>query len=226
MAAASDGSAAMVDGETGGWRGAAMAVVTGLSPLVQDYLAGLPKGIDSYAECVCKGSAWRSVLDGVADPTGLAALVPAPVAALLVRPPAENAWLPETHINTLILAVRQARCESDDALLKLTHEQNLRLLGSAVYRILFKVAAPSWVLSGAEGRWGAFHRGIVLRSEAKGHNLATSALLYPPKLMPRLVAGVYLTAFQAAVELAGGKQVKIEITNHTDERTDFRASWS
>lgn len=193
---------------------------------VSMYVTGLPIGLESYPDCVCKGTVWRAHAEAFDDQKALAAVAPDPVARLLAQPPGETAWIPETHFNALLLLLRARRFPSDEAFLQRLRALNRQLLSSALYRILFAVSSPRWVVSGAAGRWGAFHRGVGIEVASDEPGRVLLRLRYPRGLVSPLVAQAYVTAFDAALELSGGKDREVSLDGFGPEDAEIVAAWS
>jgi hypothetical protein len=76
-------------------------------------------------------------------------------------------------------------------------------------------------------RWGLFHRGTELQivAEGQGHRGATMQLKAPPYHVPPALAKAYATAFRAALEISGEREVRFEIASLDPRTTEFRARW-
>lgn len=189
---------------------------------IERYLATLPHGVDSYPEYEQKGSIIRSYLDsGAFDGSGVE--LPAAVRALLASPPAPTQWVPEVHANVLFLVMMGKLGETGFE--DLVYRENTRLLSGPLYAILFKLVSPERVLRASGARWAQFHRGIELAPIRPGHNEASVDMRCPLALLPGPLARVYATAFRAALEAAGGKQVRVEMVGERPDGYRFHATW-
>jgi hypothetical protein len=74
---------------------------------VEEYLATLPDGIDSYPQALIKGSLVRIVCRDV-DRSKVARVLPPRVSALLLDPPLPSAWTPEVWFLAMATAEYEA----------------------------------------------------------------------------------------------------------------------
>jgi hypothetical protein len=195
--------------------------------LLERYLAGLPQGIDSYADCVQKGSVSREFLRFMPS-SGLVGRVPKVVEQLIARPPSPSAWVPEVHVEALFLAVLEAHFPNEAEYLTRSYVANKELLTGPLYRVLMLVASPLFLVKNAESRWNAFHRGVSMVTDSLPTEKTGTGLFhlaYPKLLLPEVLAKGYTTAFKAALEAAGGREVKAEVVKWGETRCDFSISW-
>ncbi|MFK7990756.1 MAG: hypothetical protein AB8I08_32345 [Sandaracinaceae bacterium] len=174
---------------------------------LQAYIDRLPGGLDAYPDHRSKASVLRAFLDGH-DMDALRAALPAELAALADPKTAVTTWLPEVHLNAVMLARRAVFFDSDEAFVEDAAKRNRQLIESPLYRMLIKFFSTERV--GAMGRtvFHQMHDGIEL--EIHPGTPMRWALRYPPHLMPELVARCYATAATVALEL-GGTRVTTEV---------------
>jgi hypothetical protein len=154
--------------------------------------------------------------------------IPPVVEALINRRPGASAWIPEVHVASLFLAVLDAHFADESGFVERSYVANKELLTGPLYRMLMFVASPSYLVKNAESRWNTFHRGISLVSDALPTERTGTAhfhLAYPPHLIPAVLCRSYTTAFRAAVEAAGGREVTAEVAGWLPERCSFTISW-
>jgi hypothetical protein len=190
------------------------------------YLAALPQGIDSFPDCVQKASVSREFLRFMPS-TGLGT-VPAPVAALIQRPPPASAWIPEVHVAALFLSVLDAHFSDEVGFIERSYVANKELLTGPLYRMLMFVASPLYLAKNVESRWNTFHRGITLVTDelpTDKHGTARFHLVYPANLLPAVLSRSYTTAFKAAIEAAGGREVNAAVVAWLPEQCQFSVSW-
>jgi hypothetical protein len=190
---------------------------------MEAYLASLPRGLESYPACQQKAVILRSFVTPAMRPQIEAALPPE-VRPLLEHMPAVTEWIPEVHATTIYLAARDAT-GSDEAYVASAYELNRNLLSGTMYRILFTFVSPARVLKGATSRWGQLHRGTELRPRSVGENEAVMRLSCPPNLVPPVLALAYGTAYRAAVELAGGRNVTVTCSEGGPGGYTYVAEW-
>jgi uncharacterized protein (TIGR02265 family) len=192
---------------------------------MERYLAALPQGVDSYPECAQKGAILSQALARLPG-LRIEAPLPAPVRELLTSPPLPSAWVPEVRTTAALLAICESHFPSEAAYLEHALQANRALLGSALYRVLMVVATPQLLLRRAALRWEALHRGSRLEMERVENDRARASLTYPPGLFAELLVRSFATAFQAAVEGAGGQAVRCEVVAFGPTRTEYEVRWS
>jgi len=197
-------------------------------PRMEAYLASLPGSLASYPDCVQKASVYREFIRFM--PTGaLAGKVPKPVEALVTSPVAAAAWVPEVHVTALYLAISDLELPDEAAFVARAEVANKELLTGPLYRIMMMVASPAYLAKNAESRWNTFHRGIKMTAESLPQGKSGTAVFrldYPKALVPELIARANTTAFKAAIEAAGGRGVKVELTRFGPESSTLACSWS
>jgi hypothetical protein len=199
-------------------------------PRVAEYLAKLPRGVDSYPHTLVKGSVVRATIGDSALGSRLAPLdVPDEVAALLKNPPGFSDWVPEVHHAALICALFDAKFGGGGggvpAFEAWTLEGNRKLLRGPAYRVMFLVVSPERILSGAQRRWEAFHKGSRLEMVKRARTSGQVRLTYPANLFSDLGVFAIASAFQAALEAAGAKGADVFARLETESSTLFEAAW-
>src|SRR5687767_10312312 len=107
-------------------------------PSVDSYVASLPQGLDSYPAFEQKAAVFREFMKGISA-SSWAERLPEPLATLVKTPPPVNQWLPEVQANAVFLAARAEMFPDDDAYERFAYKQNVQLLSSPLYAILFKL---------------------------------------------------------------------------------------
>jgi hypothetical protein len=188
------------------------------------YLTSLPQGLASYPECRTKGSVWRNIAAGTDMPRLLEG-VPPELGVLPDTGILGSAWFPAVQHFAAHLAMRDCLFASDDAIYQHFRILNRRLLSGPLYRVMFALVSPHLVSHASDRRFAALFQGVTLRSKQTGPNQEHVRLQYPEKLIPRLVARLYLTAFEAALVLAGAKGLTGKLTEYTDTESHYELSW-
>ncbi|MCA9596380.1 MAG: hypothetical protein KC776_23860 [Myxococcales bacterium] len=190
---------------------------------LEAYLEALPNGLSSYPTYTQKAAVYRQLVGNLPRLPALDAL-PAELRALVNEPLPVSGWLTEARANALYLALADVRGVSDAQFVDEFYSVNRGVLSSPLYSVLFLVLSPQRLVRGAATRWGSFHRGIRLSIKAQPKQ-TTVRMEYPAELLPEILARAYVTAFQAAVELAGGKHVSFNVAEYTPAHTVFDGSW-
>ena len=102
---------------------------------------------------------------------------------------------------------------------------NRKLLGSTMYRPMVFVSSPAFLLKVSTMVWGRFHTGTVLRPRVEASS-ARLDLTFPERLLPRLIVEEKATAYRAAAEAAGGRDVSAVVEECSAERARFTLTWS
>jgi len=189
------------------------------------YLADLPRGLDAYPEFVQKASIYRQVFSrGLSDK--LTPILPPPLAGLLTEPLPVSTWVPEVQVNALMIALFENMYRGDEAqFIEDGLETARKLFRSPLYRTMMMLISPAVIVSRASSRWDALHRGIQLCASMSSDAGASFRVDFPSRLVPRVVALTYTSAFHAALEAAGAKEVRCSLTSLTPEQATYQATW-
>jgi hypothetical protein len=193
---------------------------------MEAYLESMPNGVASFADHTQKVAFCRQFADDHPQLLARAAELPAEVARLVTHPEPVNAWIAEAQVNALYLGACDLLFADDDGLIDAVYKMNVRVLRGPLYRVMMMVASPKIIMRHAESRWAAFHRGVRLKAEMRGERGALVRMIYPTNLYSPLMARAYSAAFRAAIEAAGGKDVKFEMSAYGSTVATFDGSWS
>ncbi len=196
---------------------------TGL-PRLERWLAGTPRGLDSYPEAVAKGSLVRSVLDGQPGEELLPRL-PAPLHRYVTDPPMAGEWLPEAHLAALIHAVSDLRRMSDEEVWAWVRGGNRALFSSPAYRILMAVVSPGSMIRYAARRWENWHRGTHLEAGGVTDEGVRLRLSFPVGLFDPSLLRDYCEAFAAALEMSHARDPQVRVIESGPGRATYLASW-
>lgn len=191
---------------------------------LERWLAGVPRGLDSYPEAVAKGSLVRSVLEGQrADE--LLPLLPPPLGRYLTDPPMAGEWVPEAHLAALIHAVADLRHMTDEGVWTWVRERNRALFSSSAYRILMAVVSPGSMIRFAARRWENWHRGTRLEAGGVTDEGVRLRLSFPVGLFDAPILRAYCEAFAAALEMAHAKDPQVRVVQSGPGRATYLAWW-
>lgn len=175
-------------------------------PSVARYLDRLPGGLAAYPHWQGKASLLRSVLDTYPLHESVPYL-PDTLAELIRFPPPTAHWIPEVHFRALMRVVLDAHFRSPAAFIAWSYSAQQRMLGGALYRVLFALISPERVARGAPGLWANFHRGSTLTIDL-GRQEGTVTMTYPEHTQEELDQEATLAGLRVAVELSGGRGVR------------------
>lgn len=193
-------------------------------PRTRAYVASLPQGLASYPECRSKASIWKNLLQHT-DTGKAAGRVPPALTVFTAAGLLDTTWVPAVESFAAHLALRDTIFDSDDAMAEHFRDLDRRLLSGRLYKMLFAVASPEMVVRAADRRFRAMFEGITLEASPVDSGRVEVALKYPPRLLPPLVGSLYLVAFEVAVELAGGRDVKSRVLEHGVTAARYKLTW-
>lgn len=197
-----------------------------LFPETSAYLAALPDGLSSFAQCEVKGSVVRQLVDGF-DRSILGEL-PEASRALIDAPPPVSAWVREVPVNVILLATSEQLARTTgrrDAMNARAYEASKRLLSTPLYKILFLVVSPERLVSGVDRRWNALRRGTRLELLAHSPRTAHLRAHMPEGLYTRSLLELRASSMRAALECAGARNAKVALEALTKSTVDFMCSW-
>ncbi len=222
-------------------------------PAMAAYLSGLPDGLASYPDCQVKAVFLPSVLDdyplrsvtggaqsfrrrgGEARPALLEEgdlerspvidQLPPVLADLVRSPPPSSAWLPQVHFRCILRAILDLYFQGDEAAMAAwSYGSQKKLLGGPLYRVMFALLSPERVVQLAPQRWGHFHRGLSMHVDIHPQQVE-GTLRYPPNIYRRLDHELSLAGIRAVIELAGGRDVRLEILETSPTQGRSRITW-
>lgn len=188
------------------------------------YLASLPDGISSYPECRCKAAVWKNILKWT-DTRTLPDRIPMDPPILPDPNTLNSSWIPLVKHFVGHLVLRDCLFPTDDDIYRHFLTANRRLLSGPLYRVMFAVASPKMCVQAADRRFSKLFEGITLSAVITDAHSTRVELKYPPALMPALVGRLYLTAFEMAAQLAGGKDVTGKVISHSNTVAEYSLSW-
>ncbi len=192
-------------------------------PRMSAYLDSLPRGLDSYPAHVQKAGVFRQLLG--AQLKAHAAGLPDVLRVLVETPPPVGSWVPEVHTAAIFVAMRDVMPD-DHAFQDHMYRMNRALLDGVLYGFLFRLISPRRILDGARSRWTQLHRGITF--EVLPHpeeNQSGVCMRFPTGLVPVILLESYCGAFRAALEVAGGKNVKVHLVESAPVMARYAATW-
>ncbi len=194
-----------------------------LSSLDQ-YVAELPNGLDSYPEHRIKAAFTRSLLEqSPVRPAGL----PGPVGELVEHPPLISAWIPEVHHQAVMLAVvDQAFSSKEGPFLSTMLAMQRRLLGHKIYAPLLQLVSPARLLNQASKRWAKFHQGTALQVSPTRDNEVWLRVEHPPGMFSAVGRRALASGFRAAIEVARSENGDVEVAVAGPDFTEFRGHWT
>lgn len=191
---------------------------------MERYLASLPAGLDSFSDCLAKGSVLRSCL--IQQPVEeIAARLPAPLRPLVTDPPVDSEWLSEVRFVAIYYAICDVRGYSDAELRVWARDRNRALFRNPAYRILMAVSSPGTLLRGASMRWSNWHRGSSLEIEGILDEGVRALLRFPANLFDATMLEVFGEAFVAALELARAPSPAVRVELAAPGLARYLVSW-
>jgi Protein of unknown function (DUF2378) len=192
---------------------------------LEDYIAGLPAGLDSYLDCQQKASIYRSNLERNGSRIPLKNLPPV-IAQLVIEPLPISSWVATAHAHAYMIAAATYAFSSHEAFLADVVHGTKKLFTGPIYKLLMAVASPQTVVQGASRRWNALQRGTSLELEHIEPGHARVVLRSPPGLVPSLMARYYAAAFTGVLEVSRAKQRNVQVLGQTPTEARFEARWA
>lgn len=198
---------------------AAHCVPTAPSSRADDYLAGLPRGLDSHPDCLVDGGLVKL------------ALLRAPVEHALVASFDElhrtgrGRWIPEAHGRAIMAAIADAHFDDLDAYARFVRELIRARMASGFIGFLLPKATSARAPEAAPRVWRALHRGTMLETHDPGPGATTVALWHPPGLIDALGRIELEQTVHEAMGRAGAHLVETQILDVTSECVRVRARW-
>lgn len=195
-------------------------------PHLDRYIASLPEGLSSFPGCLAKAASLLGLRAKLLD----ARRMPEELHRYLVETFPKNEWIPETHVNAMMLAVRDHYfghgSEGVVAFLAWVRARSLELYGSPLYKAVFFVLSPERLIRGAAQRWSLFRKGTTLEVIDDTARRVVLRLSHPEGLHePHSRAGLAV-GIEAAVASAGGRNAQVEVVEVAARYFDMVVTWS
>ncbi len=172
----------------------------GTSALAESYMRRLPRGLNSYPQCMAKGSLVAAYMNArPIEPHTL----PEGLRPIVESKPRDNVWLPEVRFLALALLVRERHFNNDDTFLAMVKSLNAQLFRGPIYRALMFVASTRALVAGAGMRWKQFHEGTQLVATHGDGAFCDFSFKFQPNLFEPLHVKLFLAAIEAALEATG-----------------------
>lgn len=193
-------------------------------PNLEEWLAKLPDGEHSYPQCVMKAGLVNVALEHrtFVPPEDL----PAWLRAFVEQPHTATAWVPIVHCNAYLLAQLDADFGgSVERYLEFNYDVNRAFAESSMYRMLYRVVSPSFLLRRAADMFRLVYRGLGFAVSAH-QGSATLRITHPPQLYPRCLAEGWAAAMRATLDNAGAREARVELTHHDARAMTLVGEWS
>jgi hypothetical protein len=196
-------------------------------PELRNYLASLPRGLDSFPECSVRDFAVEAYAREFGR-FGTEAGLPEPVANLFLGRFGAS-WLPEVHFQAAHAAVRDLAFPDDASFYEWLYRANVELFDRPVLRSLMRLLSPTLVVIGATRRWATFHVGSVLTTGKLGRQgnreMTRAKLQYPSGLFARCFLEGLEQAFLAALVASRAKDPDVKLEDVASEHAEYLVSW-
>lgn len=138
-------------------------------------------------------------------------------------------WLPEVHFKAAMLALKDAHFPGPAgraAYRQWTFDLAARLFRAPLYRVMFLVLSPARLLRGYEARWHTFHRGgVEMRVVGSTDRSVRMRVTSPPHLYCEYGLIGLSTSIAAALDAAGGKNVRVEAAALSSGEAEIDGRW-
>jgi hypothetical protein len=197
-------------------------------PRASEYFEGLPQGFSSFEKCRVRALVFEPI--GKEYPALAAGLPPGPLAALLRGETQSNNWIPEVVGQVANLMVRDACLASDAEYYDWSYRASNSAFDKPLIRSLMRLFSPTLLVMGAARRWSTLHDGSQLETTpvtAAGDRWQTvGRLRFPEGVFPPLFLEGLTAAFSAAMVMARGRDIKVDLADRTTTSADYRVSWA
>jgi hypothetical protein len=183
-------------------------------PLMADYLAALPRGLDSYPECTAAASmatfnkkARKVIIPGD--------WVPPPIADMLTRRLLDTEWVPEVHYHAMALAIADHHGLDAAGFRGFWYDVMRLMMSSAPYGFLLRLLSSEHLVRASAARWRKFHRGPFDLEVRRDEDVPRVILTFPPYLINEALANGYegvFAAYGAASRARGGRSERVAFT--------------
>jgi hypothetical protein len=155
----------------------------------------------------------------------LAAALPAPARAMLETPPLPMAWCPMGEMMDIDRAILEVAMDGDFAKMKHFGGAIAKHDLPTLYKVLFKVGTPAFVMRRIGVAGSAYLRGMTLGGATPDGHHAIVTLSDQP--MPYYFCAFGVSGwFQAAVELSGGRNVHVKHASCRHARKGEECVWN
>jgi hypothetical protein len=198
-------------------------------PRTAEYVASLPRGLDSFPLCEVRAAVFephvRHFGSRVNEPS-----LPGPVRELFAGRLADRQWVPEVVFQIAFLVVRDLFMPDDEAYSRWTYDVSLELYDKPFLRGLMRLLSPNLAVLGAARRWEAFHRGSQLASgpvtSEGGRATTVGTLRFPDGMFSPAFLRTLEGALLAGIAMARAKEPTVRLTGGTGSGTAaYTLSW-
>lgn len=196
-------------------------------PTVDTYLASLPAGIDSYPDALVKASTLAIFKNHLAL-LDLVQHAPPEAGRLITDAPTVTSWVSEVHFNVLNATFYDLVFREHGgftALEEWATEQNVKLLGNPLYRILFAAVGPKRLINSVSMRWSVFRRGTTLSVVGTEAKSVEVELVFPTHLEPATTLSAFTGVFRATMRIARVDAVSVALTDYGETSARWRIEW-
>lgn len=194
-------------------------------PTLYRYLSGLPHGMDSYPTVLSAAA----VADAPRQKFGDALKrddLPEPIKKMLDTPWKKGTWIPEVHFMCVMALVRDVVHKSDEKYQQYIFEGMKEQYSGPLMRSVMFVLSPYVLCLTVEKRWGAFKRGVPMKSVQSDKDSCSMVITYPPRLYVVAMLEGMAKSFEAALSCTRVKAYSVKAKIISDEECHFVATWT
>ncbi|MEZ4369449.1 MAG: hypothetical protein R3B07_01430 [Polyangiaceae bacterium] len=190
---------------------------------LEAYLDGLPHAERSYPNCCIKGSLVAVSLRTRRLPEQ--ADVPGFVRTFEGERWTSNEWVPIVHVNAWVAALLDHDFRgNENAYLAWNYELNREFATTPMYKLFYRLAPPRVLVRTLTLAFAQYFRGIVLNARISTGE-AELEVTQPPNLYPEVMQRGFAEAFRAALDAAGARQARAELTRRDERSHQVHCSW-
>lgn len=151
--------------------------------------------------------------------------LPAPLVSAVRKPPLPTTWVPTVLTDAVFCLVADTFYPTREAMVRWSYDRTSRLANLPMYSALTRLAGIERFLKMAVRFHALFQRGTELTLRCSDRD-ADVLLEHPPHLHGELNHLSNEGVFRAALESAGGREVKVELVRSEPTHARYRASWA
>jgi|YNPNPStandDraft_1061719.scaffolds.fasta_scaffold00617_11 hypothetical protein len=138
--------------------------------------------------------------------------------------PRPNDWYPVAAFCVVLEGMEKALGSGFGEIARESGRYSAEKAAQGPHRLLFFFASPIFIVKRTNALWGFYHDFGKIVVSSDGANAARFSLIGCPAL-PEIYRHNIAGWVERALELAGGRDVRVEILPREDDVLPFRASW-
>jgi len=191
---------------------------------MRQYLARLPEGELSYAQCQTRAGLFNISLDK--QPFALPADAPQWLHDFVATRKPATTLIPIVQVNAWVFALIDVAFEGDvQRYLRFNYDVNRAFGTHPMYSLLYRMLSPSFVMTTMPMAFKRLMPGVSASVSAQDGG-ARVVLQFPKYLYDDTMVRGWGAAFEAMIENAGGKEPQIKVLDQSPTHVSLGARWT